>query len=94
MAKDNNIVPTEALLTPAGDFLVDLTYGVRIFAIKQQGIEPKLVLSAATNLESNVVMVQWALGKHTREWESELQSLQQTHLPEATVAIGSRQGSN
>jgi hypothetical protein len=73
---------------------VDLSYGVRIFAIKQQGIEPKLALSAATNLESNVVMVQWALGKHVREWESELQSLQKTHLPEAIVAIGSRQGSD
>lgn len=94
VAKDNNIVPTDALLTPAGDFLVDLSYGVRIFAIKQQGIEPKLALSAATNLESNVVMVQWALGKHVREWESELQSLQKTHLPEAIVAIGSRQGSD
>jgi hypothetical protein len=33
---------------------------VKIFAIKQQGIEPKPVLSASTNLEANVVMVQWA----------------------------------
>jgi hypothetical protein len=90
-AKDNNIVPTDALLTPGGDFLLDLSYGVRIFAIKQQGIEPKLALSAATNLESNVVMVQWALGKHVREWESELQSLQKTRLPEPTVATGDPQ---
>ena len=92
-AKDNKIVSTEALLTPAGDFLVDLSYGVRIYARKRQGIEPKPALSAA-NLESNVVMVQWALGKHVREWESELQSLQEAHLPEATVATGTRQGSN
>jgi hypothetical protein len=93
VAKDNNIVSTEALLTPAGDFLVDLSYGARIFAIRQHNIEPKPVLSAATNLESNVVMVQWALGKHVREWEAELQSLQKTVLPEPTVATGSRQGS-
>jgi len=92
-AKDNNIVPTEALLTPAGDFLLDLSYGVSIFAIKQQGIEPKPALSAA-NRESNVVMVQWALGKHVREWESELQSLQKMRLPEPTVATGNRQGSD
>jgi hypothetical protein len=96
VAKDNYILPGEALLTPAGDFLVAFGYGdsVRIFAIKQQGIEPKPVLSAATNLESNVVMVQWALGRHVREWESELQSLQKIHWPEPTVATGSRQGSN
>jgi hypothetical protein len=95
-AKDSFILPNEALLTPAGDFLVAFGYGdsVRIFAIKQQGIEPEPVLSAPTNLESNVVMMQWALGKHVREWESELQSLQQSHLPEPIVAIGSRQGSN
>ena len=67
---------------------------VRIFATKPQGIEPKPALSASSNRESNVVMVQWALGKHVREWESELQSLQNTHLPDATVAIGSRQGSD
>jgi hypothetical protein len=91
VAKDNNLVPTEALLTPAGDFLVDLSYGARIFAVKPQGIEPKPALSAATNLESNVVMVQWALGKHVREWESELQSLQKTHLPEPIVATGDPQ---
>ena len=94
VAKDNNLVPNETLLAPAGDFLVDLSYGARVFAIKQQGIEPKPVLPPSTNLESNVVMVQWALRKHVREWESELQSLQKTHLPEATLAIGSRQGSD
>ena len=94
VAKDNNLVPNEALLTPDGDFLVDLSYGARVFAIKQQGIEPKPALPPSINLESNVVMVQWALRKHVREWESELQSLQKTHLPEATLAIGSRQGSD
>jgi hypothetical protein len=92
-AKDNHTVATEALLSPAGDFLVDLSYGA-IFSIKQRGIEPKPVLAPSTNLESNVVMVQWALGKHVREWEAELQSLQKAHLPEATVTTGSRQGSN
>jgi hypothetical protein len=96
VAKDNYILPGEALLTPAGDFLVAFGYSppVRIFGIKPQGIEPKPALSVPTNLESNVVMVQWALGKHVREWESELQSLQRTHLPEPTVAIGNRQGSH
>jgi hypothetical protein len=94
VAKDNNLVPTESLLTPAGDFLVDLSNGVRVFAIKQEGLEPKPALSAATNLETNVVMVQWALGRHVREWEAELQSLQEAQLPEATVATGTRQGSN
>jgi hypothetical protein len=91
VAKDNNLVRNEALLTPAGDFLVDLSYGARVFAIKQQGIEPKPALPPASNLESNVVMVQWALEKHVREWESELQSLQKIHLPEPTVATGAPQ---
>lgn len=96
VAKDNYIVPGEAILAPAADFLVSLGYSppVRIFAIKQQGIEAKPVLSVPLTLESNVVMVQWALGKHVREWESELQSLQKTHLKEPTVAIGNRQGSD
>ena len=94
VAKDNNTVPSEAFLTPAGDFLVDLSYGVRIFAIKQQGIEPRPALSASTNLEVNVVMVQWALGKHVSQWESELQLLEKSHFPEPTVAIGNRQGSD
>ena len=93
LAKDNGILPGEALLTPAGDFLVAFGYGesARIFGIKQQGIELKPALSASTKLESNVVMVQWALGKHVREWESELQSLQATHLPEPIVVIGKPQ---
>jgi len=95
-AKDNYILPGEALLTPAGDFLVAFGYSppVKIFAIKQQGIEPKPVLSASTNLEASVVMVQWALGKHVSEWEFELQSLQKTALPEPTVATGNRQGTD
>ena len=67
---------------------------VRIFGIKPQGIESKPALSVPTTLESNVVMVQWALGKHVREWESEPQSLQKTDLPEPTVPIGNRQGSD
>ena len=93
VAEDNYILPGEALLTPGGDFLVAFGYSppVRIFAIKQQRIEPKPALSAPTNLESNVVMVQWALGKHVREWESELQSLQKTHLPEPIVVTGTPQ---
>ena len=65
---------------------------VRIFGIKQQALESKPALSVFTshNLGGgfNVVMVQWALGKHVREWESELQSLQTTHLPEPIVATG------
>ncbi len=98
VATDNFILPNEALLTPAGDFLVafghDFSNGepVRIFGIKQQALEPKPALSVFTssNLGGgfNVVMVQWALGKHVREWESELHSLQTTHLPEPIVAIG------
>jgi hypothetical protein len=96
VAKDTNILPGQALLTPAGDFLVAFGYSppAKIFAIKQQGIEPKPVLSASTNLQANVVMVQWAVGKHVSEWESELQSLQRTPLPEPTVATGNRQGTD
>jgi hypothetical protein len=93
VAEDNHILPGQALLTPGGDFLVAFGYSppVRIFVIKQQRIEPKPALSAPTNLESNVVMVQWALGKHVREWESELQSLQKTLLPEPIVVTGTPQ---
>jgi hypothetical protein len=90
------LVPGKALFTPVGDFLVAFGYSppVKIFAIKPQGIEPRSVLSASTNLEANVVMVQWALGKQVSEWESEFQSLQKTALPEPTVATGNRQGSD
>jgi len=98
VATDNFILPNGALLTPAGDFLVafghEFSYAepVRIFGIKQQALESKPALSVFTshNLGGgfNVVMVQWALGKHVREWESELQSLQTTHLPEPIVATG------
>jgi hypothetical protein len=99
VASDSHIVPEEALLTPAGDFLVSLGYSppVRIFAITKKGIASEPVLSVPLNLESNavnVVMVQWALGKHVLDWQSELQSLQRTHFPEPIVAIGTRQGSN
>jgi hypothetical protein len=103
VAMDNAVLPGKAFLTPSGDFLVALgafSYGepVRIFSIKQQAIEPKPALSVFTSTSLgwgfNVVMVQWALGKHVGEWESELQSLQTTHLPEPTVATGSRQGSD
>jgi hypothetical protein len=76
-AKDDYILPGEALLTPAGDFLVALghefSHGepVRVYAMKQQAIEPKPALSVLTaaSLSSgfNVVMIQWALGKHVRE---------------------------
>lgn len=44
---------------------------VRVYAMKQQAIEPKPALSVLTaaSLSSgfNVVMIQWALGKHVRE---------------------------
>lgn len=77
VATDNSILPNEALLTPAGDFLV--AFGVfsyrepvRIFGIKQQALERKPALSVFTSTSLgwgfNVVMVQWALGKHVREW--------------------------
>jgi len=101
VAKDNYVLPGEAVLTPAGDFLVafghEFSYGeaVRVYAIKQQAIEPKPALSVLTSTSLswgfNVVLVQWALGKHVREWESELQSLQATHLPEPVVATGDPQ---
>jgi hypothetical protein len=101
VAKDNLILPGEALLTPSGDFLVafghEFSHGepVRIFRIEQQTIDPKPAPSVLTpaNLDSgfNVVMLQWALGKHVAEWERELQSLQTTHLPEPVVATGAPQ---
>jgi hypothetical protein len=101
VAKDNYILPGEAVLTPAGDFLMasghEFSYGeaVRVYALKQQAIEPGPALSVltSTSLGSgfNVAMVQWALGKHVPEWESELQSLRATHLPEPVVATGDPQ---
>jgi hypothetical protein len=101
VAKDNYVLPGEAVLTPTEDFLVafghEFSYGeaARIYAIKQQAIDPKPALSVFTSTSLswgfNVVMVQWALGKHDHEWESELQSLQTTHLPEPIVATGKPQ---
>lgn len=94
MAKDNSILPGEAVLTPAGDFLVDLD-ALTVYGIKQQALEAKPALSvlvpSSPDSGFNIVMVQWALGKHVREWEAELQSLQKTHLPEPVVATGSPQ---
>ena len=93
VAKDNHILSGEALVTPAGDFLLAFGYGppVKIFSVKPQGIQPEPALFAFTNMESNVVMVQWAKGKRVGEWETELQSLQKTHLPEPIVATGDPQ---
>jgi hypothetical protein len=100
-ATDNFILPNAALLTPAGDLLVafghEFSYGepVRVFRVKQNVIEPKPALSVfiSGTLGSgfNVVMVQWALGKHVGEWESELHALQEAHLPEPMVATGDPQ---
>ena len=61
---------------------------VRVYAIQQQRISANPAVSASSTLKSNVVMVQWALGKHIKEWEPELQLLQNIHFPEPTVATG------
>jgi hypothetical protein len=95
-----NQIPGEALLTPAGDFLVTFEgplYGeaVRVYSVKQRVIEPKPALSVFTHAGSgggfDVVMVQWALGRHVADWESELQAFQKTYLPEPTVDVGDPQ---
>lgn len=95
-AKDNYILPGQALLSPAGDFLVAFGYSppVRVFAVGPHGIKPEPLLSVPISPESNVVMVEWALGKDAADWESELQSLQKTRLPAPDVAVGNRQGSH
>lgn len=41
--------------------------------------------------EFNIVMVQWAVGRHVADWESELESLQSVRFSEAEIPIGKRQ---
>ena len=53
----------------------------------------QLLLKSKPDLgsEFNIVMAQWALGRHVAAWESELKSLQSARFPEAEIAIGERQ---
>jgi hypothetical protein len=88
-AKKAGIYPNEAaLLTPAGDFLVvfNEAAALNIFEVKQQTLTAAPIL--AVSPESNLVMIQWALGKHVAEWETELRRIASVPLQEPTVAVG------
>jgi hypothetical protein len=97
LAQDNGIRPNGAFLTPSADFLVGFdafanTELVRVFRMKDHALDPKPALSVFTNTnlgwEFNLVMIQWALGKHVAQWESDLKALAATPLPEPVVDIG------
>ncbi len=88
-AKKAGIYSNEAaLLTPAGDFLVvfNEAAALNIFEVKQQTLTAAPIL--AVSPESNLVMIQWALGKHVAEWETELRRIASVPLQEPTVAVG------
>jgi hypothetical protein len=92
-AKKNSISAKSSLLTPGGDFLVLLPYTV--FQVENHTVQSKPAFSAPTvtqtDGEFNVVMIQWATGKHVAEWESELKSLAVSKLPEPVIAVGPMQ---
>jgi hypothetical protein len=99
-AKEIGINPNEAALTPAGDFLVAFTsssYGepIHVFQVNGQSLRaaPALSVSTGTNLSwgFNVVMLQWAIGKHVEKWEADLKAIAAKPLPEPTVAVGKQQ---
>jgi len=92
-AKKNGIPANSSLLTPDGDFLIAPAFAV--FQVENHVIQAKPALSmpagVQTSGEFNVVMIQWAMGKHVAEWESELKSLAATKLPEPVVGVGAMQ---
>ena len=99
-AKDIHVYPYDVLLSPTGDFLVafgnfSFDEAIRIFEVRQQSLSlaPLLSVSTHTNLGwgFNVVMIQWAVGKHVAHWESDLKRIASSSLPEPVVAIGNPQ---
>jgi hypothetical protein len=88
-AKKNGIRANDCLLTPDGDFLIEPPFSV--FQVENHTIQTKpafsVPTSVQTSVEINVVMIQWAMGKHVAEWESELKAIAATKLPEPVVDI-------
>lgn len=95
--------PNDAALTPAGNFLVAFNppYGpITIFQVSGQALRAAPVLSVPVisdkesnplmKWECNVVMLQWAVGKYVKQWESELKKIAATPLREPTLAVGAQ----
>jgi hypothetical protein len=96
-AKDIGVFSNEVLLSPSGDVLVafgnfSFDEAIRIFEVKQQSLSATPLLSVSTHTSLswgfNVVMIEWAIGKHVAQWESDLKRIAGTSLPEPAVDIG------
>jgi hypothetical protein len=92
-AKKNRIPANSSFLTPGGDFLIAPVFAV--FQVENRAIQSKPALSVPSGAqldgECNVVMIQWAVGRHVAEWESELKALAASTLPEPVIAVGPMQ---
>jgi hypothetical protein len=82
-------------MTPDGDFLIGFDDPIRVFRVENQIIQSDPITSVPNDHKLignfNLVMVQWALGKHVAEWESQLKSLAVTKLPDPVVDVGEMQ---
>jgi hypothetical protein len=91
----------DAVLTPAGDFLVTLgdgaaphaegfvtAYGpIEVFPVNGESLGAASVLSVALTSDFSVVMLQWSVGKYVAHWESDLKAIAAKGLPKPTVVI-------
>jgi hypothetical protein len=95
-AKQNGINSNEAVLTPMGDFLIDFSPSydpIKVFRVNglSLGNAPVLSLSGGSTGEFNVVLLQWAIGKHVGQWESELKAIASSPLKEPILSVGAQQ---
>lgn len=92
VAEKNRIGTDDSLITPNGDFLITVDTPIRVFRVVNHSIQIPAIASVPSDHsltgDLNVVMFQWALGKHVADWERELKSIAATKLPEPLVDIG------
>lgn len=79
-----------------GNFSFD--EAIRIFEVKQGSLSATPLLSVTTHTSLswgfNIVMIEWAAGKHVAEWESVLKRIAATSLPEPSVDTGNPRNSH
>ncbi len=70
--KTNGLGHPDAVLTPAGDFLIYLD-SLEIFSVNAHGLSSAPVLSIENH--GAPVMIQWSFGKYVARWESALKEI-------------------
>lgn len=95
VAEKNRIRIDDSLLTPDGNFLITFNGDIQIFQVENHTIQGAPTVSVPNDKNPignfNVVMIQWALGKHVAEWEAELKAIAASKLPEPVVDVGEMQ---